>query len=109
MKGTVTVRSIVAALVGVGSVHARQAPAPAAEDDWALIEVIVTANRREESVQKSSLALDVVSGEQLRAGASVAPCSCRGTAEGHRVHRVSTSYRRRRIGQWSPTSASSIA
>ncbi len=73
MKGTVTVRSIVAALVGVGSVHAQEAPAPAADDDSALMEVIVTANRREESVQKSSLALDVVSGEQLRAGGVSSP------------------------------------
>lgn len=73
MRNTVTVRSIVAALLGVGTAYAQNAPAPSADSDSALTEVIVTANRREESVQKSSLALEVMSGDQLRAAGIGSP------------------------------------
>lgn len=50
-----------------GSTTAESAPAnaaPSGTDD--LVEIIVTANRRVESLQKSSLAIDAFSNEQLR-------------------------------------------
>jgi iron complex outermembrane recepter protein len=73
MKSSVTVRSIVAALLASGSAYAQNAPAPSADSDSALTEVIVTANRREESVQKSSLSLEVMSGDQLKAAGVGSP------------------------------------
>jgi iron complex outermembrane receptor protein len=73
MKSSVTVRSIVAALLGAGVAHAQNAPAPAGDSDSALTEVIVTASRREESVQKSSLSLEVMSGDQLKAAGVGSP------------------------------------
>ena len=49
MRGSFAVRATVAALLGVGGAHAPES---------VLGEVVVTASRREESVQKSSLAVD---------------------------------------------------
>ena len=49
-----------------GSTTAESAPANAAPGADDLMEIIVTANRRTESLQKSSLAIDAFSSEQLR-------------------------------------------
>ena len=49
MRGSFAVRATVAALLGVGGAHAPES---------VLGEVVVTASRREESVQKSSLAVN---------------------------------------------------
>jgi iron complex outermembrane receptor protein len=72
MKSTVTVAAVVAALIGEA---AAQAPSPQAEsgNDAVLSEVIVTANRREESVQRSSLAIEVLGGEQLKSAGVGSP------------------------------------
>src|SRR5262249_3030977 len=62
-----------AALLGHTAVHAQNASAESASNDVTLTEVIVTANRRAESVQKSSLAIDVVGGDQIKSGGVGSP------------------------------------
>jgi iron complex outermembrane receptor protein len=49
----------------LGTAHSQQASAPTASNTGALEEVIVTAARREQSVQTASLDISVVSGDTL--------------------------------------------
>lgn len=53
------------ALVAMGYASAALAQAPAAEADGGLQEIVVTAQRREENLQKAALAVSAVAGDQL--------------------------------------------
>ncbi len=73
MKSRVTVAAVTAAILADATAVAQTAPTSSADNDSVLTEVIVTANRREETVQKSSLAIDVVGGEQLKSAGVGSP------------------------------------
>ena len=80
MRTNVTVRAVVAALLSTGSSYAQNAVST--DNDSALTEVIVTANRRIESVQRSSLSLEVVSGDQLKAAGVGSPLELQNVVPG---------------------------
>jgi iron complex outermembrane receptor protein len=56
---------VVVLVLGTGSIRARAQSAPAAASNSGLEEIVITAQRRSESIQKSSLAIQSVSGDQL--------------------------------------------
>lgn len=56
---------VVVFVLGIGSTSTRAQSTPPAASDAGLEEIVVTAQRRSESIQKSSLAIQSVSGDQL--------------------------------------------